>query len=151
VARYFYPDKIDKTSAAAKRRFLIGAEHAPRQTLEFEVMEKSRRREAVRAYKETKPQSGVYAVRCGASGEVWVGGSPNLQAQHNRVLFALKGSGHPNPAMQAAWRGHGEDSISFEVLERIEDEDLSPMGRADLIKARERHWLEALGAKKAAG
>ena len=53
--------------------------------------------------------------------------------------------------MQAAWNAHGEPAFSFEPLERIDDEALTPLGRADLIKARERHWLAALGAKKAVG
>jgi hypothetical protein len=53
--------------------------------------------------------------------------------------------------MQAAWVAHGEAVFSFEALERLDDEELTPLGRADLIKTRERHWLAALGAKKAVG
>jgi hypothetical protein len=114
-------------------------------------MERSRRREATRAYKESKSRCGVYAVRCSATDDIWVGGSPNLDAQQNRVLFGLKAGGHPNPAMQAVWREHGEGALTFEVLERIDDEDLTPSRMADRIKDRERHWLQALGARKATG
>jgi hypothetical protein len=114
-------------------------------------MDKQSRRQAIRDYKEKKIAPGVYAVRCAASGEVWVGGSRNLDAQQNSLWFGLRTGGHVNRTMQAAWTTHGEASFSFEALERIDDEDLTPLGRADLIKARERHWLAALGAKKAVG
>ena len=114
-------------------------------------MDKSARRQAIRDYKDQTPTPGVFAVRCAPSGEVWVGGSPNLGSHQNRVWLQLKTGGHPNRAMQAAWNTHGDGAISFEELERIDDESLTPLGRADLIKSRERHWITTLGAAKAAG
>lgn len=115
-------------------------------------MDKHARREAIRDYKEKKTVAGVYAIRCAPSGEAWVAGAPNLEAQQTRHWFGLRTGGHLNRGMQAAWNAHGgEAAFGFEVLERLDDEDLTPLGRADLIKARERHWLAALGAKKAAG
>jgi hypothetical protein len=114
-------------------------------------MDKSSRRQAIRDYKEKKAAPGVYAVRCAATGEVWVGGSRNLDAQQNSLWFGLRTGGHANRPMQAAWTAHGDGAFSFEALERINDEDLTPLGRADLLKARERHWIAALGAKKAVG
>jgi hypothetical protein len=114
-------------------------------------MDKHARREAIRDFKEKKTVAGVYAVRCAPSGEVWVAGAPNVEPQHQRHWFGLRTGGHHNRAMQAAWAAHGGEAFSFEVLERLDDEDLTPLGRADLIKARERHWLAALGAMKAVG
>ena len=114
-------------------------------------MDKQSRREAIRDWKERKVCAGVYTVRCAATGEAWVAGSRNIDAQQNSLWFGLRSGGHANRAMHAAWVAHGPDAFSFEVLERIEDDDLTPLGRADLIKARERHWLAALGAKKAVG
>lgn len=109
------------------------------------------RRELVRAYKERKTVAGVYAVRCTQSGETWVGGSRNVDSQQNGLWFGLRTGGHINRAMQAAWAAHGAGAFTFEILERLDDEDLTPMGRADLLKARERHWLDTLGAAKAVG
>ena len=114
-------------------------------------MDKPSRRQAVRDYKERRSVAGVYAVRCAASGEVWVAGSRNIDAQQNSLWFGLKTGGHPNRAMQAAWAAHGPDGFGFEVLERLEAGELTPLGLADLVKARERHWLAALGAAKAVG
>lgn len=115
-------------------------------------MDKQSRRGAIRDYKEKKTQAGVYAVRCPATGEVWVAGAGNIENQKTRHWFSLRMGGHMNKAMQAAWNDHGgEAGPAFEVLESIEAEELTPLGLADLIKARERHWLAALSAKKAVG
>ncbi|MBX3483207.1 GIY-YIG nuclease family protein [Phenylobacterium sp.] len=114
-------------------------------------MDKQSRRELLRGFKEKKTAAGVYAVRCAASGEVWVGGSRNIDPQRNSIWFSLKQGAHMNRAMQAAWKAHGEGAFTYEVLERLEAEDMTPLGLADLTKARERHWIEALAAKKAVG
>ena len=114
-------------------------------------MDKSDRRTAVRAWKERKTQPGVFAVRCAPSGQVWVAHSPNLDSQQNALWFALRTGGNPNRPLQDAWREHGEAAFSYEVLERIEDEALTPLGLADLLKARAVHWREALGAQRALG
>ena len=114
-------------------------------------MDKQSRREAVRDYKETAPEAGVYAITCAATGDTWIAGARNLAGQENRHWFSLRTGGHTNRAMQAAWRAHGEAAFGFRVLEKLETEKMTPLGVADLIKARERHWLGALGAGKAAG
>lgn len=114
-------------------------------------MDKQTRRELLRDYKERKSVAGVYAVHCAASGEVWTAGSRNIDAQQNSLWFGLRTGGHINRAMQAAWTAHGEAGFTFEVLERIEDEALTPQGVLDHLKTRERHWLATLGAKKAVG
>ena len=114
-------------------------------------MDTKSRRDLVRDYKERKSVAGVYAVHCAASGEVWTAGSRNIDAQQNSLWFGLRTGGHINREMQAAWTAHGEAGFTFEVLERIEDEALTPQGVLDHLKTRERHWLATLGAKKAVG
>lgn len=114
-------------------------------------MDKQSRRQLVRDFKEKKAPLGVFAIRCAASGEVWVGASKNLEAQERSIWFGLRLGQYINKSIQAAWKAHGEGSMSFEALEAIDEPDLTPMGLADLLKARERHWIAALGAKKALG
>lgn len=114
-------------------------------------MDKQSRRDALRDYKEKKVACGIVAVRCAATGEAWVGLSRNLGAQQNSLWFSLRMGSHMNKALQAAWAAHGQDGLSVEVLETVDDADLTAMGRADLLKRREAHWLGALGAKKLAG
>lgn len=109
-------------------------------------MDRARKKEITRAYAERKRVQGVFAVRCAASGEVWVASSRNLDTQKNGVWFALRMGGHPNKAVQAAWDAHGEGAFAYEIVEELSDDDLTPMGFRDLLKAREREWREALGA-----
>ena len=114
-------------------------------------MDKSARRDAIREFKERKAQRGVFALRCAATGQVWVSASRNLDQQPNSIWFGLKSGGFQNREAQAAWRTHGEDAFAFEVLEAFDDEALSSVGRADLAKARAAHWRETLGAAKLLG
>jgi len=114
-------------------------------------MDKQARRDLARDYKEKAPDAGVYALECAATGQVWVAGARNLSGQENRHLFGLRTGGHMNREMQAAWAAHGGAAFSFRVLETLDTEDMTPLGVADLVKTRERHWLEALGARKVAG
>jgi hypothetical protein len=114
-------------------------------------MDKPSRRQAVRDYKDRKVPAGIYAVRCVVTGEAWVGQSPNLAQQQNRIWFGLKQGGFPNRGLQAVWTAQGEAALSFEVLETIDDEGLAAFGRASLLKDRDAHWREVLGASKIVG
>jgi hypothetical protein len=114
-------------------------------------MDKARKREIARAYAERDRSQGVFAVRCAASGEVWVSSSRNLDTQKNSVWFTLRMGGHPNKAVQAAWNVHGEEAFAYEIVEELASGSLTSMGLRDLMKSRERHWREALGAGVLAG
>lgn len=107
---------------------------------------KEDRKAAVAAYKERKSVAGVFAVRCGAAGAVWVGGAPDLDKIQNRLWFQLKMGGCPHRSLQAAWNAHGAESLAFEIVERLEDEDLA-FARAATLKARVAHWSAALAAE----
>jgi len=114
-------------------------------------MDKQSRRQVIREYRERKIAQGIFAVRCSVTGEAWVGRSRNLGQQQNGIWFGLRQGGHPNPKLRAAWAAHGEAAFTFEVLEIIDDEGLSAYGRDNLLKDRDRHWRDALGATKIVG
>ncbi|WP_304179589.1 GIY-YIG nuclease family protein [Phenylobacterium aquaticum] len=114
-------------------------------------MEKSRRRDMVQAYKEAKTPFGVFGLRCLPTDELWIGASPNLAAQENAVRFTLKMGKHPNRGLQAAIQAHGPAAFAYEIVETLDDQDLSPMGKSDLLKRRVVHWIEALAAKPLIG
>lgn len=107
-------------------------------------MDNARKKELVREYKELKTTPGVFAVRCTASGEVWVGKASEPEKKRTALWFQLEMGGFPNKVMQAAWNTHGKDSFVFEVLEEITDEnaELVPV----LLKDREAHWRKTLSA-----
>ncbi len=113
-------------------------------------MDKSNRREAIRQYKERKVPVGIFALRCLASGQAWVGASRNLDGQRNSSMFGLRLGSHRNKDLQAAWNAAGgEPGFEFVILEQLEDEELGPIGRDTWLKERERHWRAALNARSA--
>ncbi len=103
------------------------------------------RKDAIRAYKERTPNRGVYAVRCQATGQIWVGAAPDLDAAHNRIWFALRMGDQRNRTLQAAWQEHGEATFRYEVLERLAD-DVPPMAVSDSLKSLTGTWAARLGA-----
>lgn len=106
-------------------------------------MDKQRRRDIAQAYKERKVPMGIFRVSCEPTGETWVGMSRNLDGAANSVLFSLRMGSHRNPAMQAAWKAHGEAAFAYAVVETLA-EDLSPIGQETWLKERLRHWIAAL-------
>ncbi|WP_374574867.1 GIY-YIG nuclease family protein [Phenylobacterium sp.] len=115
-------------------------------------MDNARRKDLIRAFKEAPKSQGVFAVRCAASGEVWVSASRNLEKQQTGLWFSLRMGGNHNKAMQAAWKAHGESAFSYEVLETLEIEDDTPAYVAQTrLKDREAHWRQALNAPRALG
>ena len=114
-------------------------------------MDRQSRRDAVREYKERKLSAGVFAVRCVANGQAWVGAARDLDQKRNGVWFGLRTGGHPNREMQAAWNAHGEAAFAYEALEVLDTEGASRLGLDTLLKAAETRWRAELGAGKVAG
>ena len=111
-------------------------------------MQTTDRRAATAAYKERKVRAGIYAIRCPATGQAWVGEAPNLGGIANRIWFSLRHGGHRNRAMQAAFQAHGADGLGLEVLETLaEEEDAYLRGRQ--LSERRAYWQAHLGADRA--
>ncbi|WP_431016128.1 GIY-YIG nuclease family protein [Bradyrhizobium pachyrhizi] len=103
------------------------------------------RKQAIADYKKRPSVAGVFAIRCRATGEVWVGQALDLDKIENRIWFTLRMGSHRNTELQRAWTAHGADHFSLETLERIEDEELAYV-RDTLLKERVQHWRAALDA-----
>lgn len=108
-------------------------------------MKSEDRKAAVAAYKKRKPEAGIFAVRCAASGQAWIGQTLNLDTVQNRIWFSLRVGSHANAELQSAWAQHGADTFSFESLETLKDEEL-PYVRDTLLKERAAHWRTAVKA-----
>lgn len=104
------------------------------------------RKAAIAAYKERKTVAGIFAVRCAASGEAWVGQAPNLETIQNRIWFSLRQGSHTCRSLQAAWHAHGQAGLTFAECERLEDEE-SAYVRNALLKERALHWRAELNAE----
>lgn len=85
-------------------------------------MDNATKRRAIRAYRERKLVMGIFAIRCRASGQVWVGQSRNLDTLQNRIWFALRLGNYSNQPLQDAAARHGLDALSFEPLQQLPDE-----------------------------
>lgn len=105
------------------------------------------RKALVRDYRDRKVEAGIYAVRCSATGEAWVGATPDLATRQNGLWFSLRHGSHAEKTLQTAWTEHGEAAFAFEPLEAIDDETLGPLGRSSLLKERRAAWIEAMGAR----
>ena len=108
-------------------------------------MKRDDRKAAVAAYKEQKTVAGIFALRCAATGQVWVGQAPNLATIQNRLWFTLRFGNDPHRDLQEAWNAHGADSFAFEELERLKEEE-SPNIRRALLNERQAHWQAKMGA-----
>ncbi|WP_050627954.1 GIY-YIG nuclease family protein [Bradyrhizobium viridifuturi] len=103
------------------------------------------RKQAIADYKKRASVAGVFAIRCRATGEVWVGQALDLDKIANRIWFTLRMGNHRNAELQRSWAAHGAYNLSLEMLERIEDEELAYV-RDTLLKERVAHWRAQLNA-----
>src|SRR5208283_1629149 len=104
------------------------------------------RKETIRKFKERKSLLGVYAVRCTATGRVWVGASRNLDATKNGCWFCLRSGSHQDKSLQAEWCAQGESAFQYEILSAL-DEDVHPLGVDDMLKEQKKSWIARLGAQ----
>jgi hypothetical protein len=110
------------------------------------MQSKASRKELVRQYKEIKVQAGIYAVRCTASGQVWVGPSRNLNATKNGLWSGLRAGMHMEKSLQAEWTAKGEQAFEYEVLEVL-DEDVHPLNVFGVLKEMKGKWVAELKAE----
>lgn len=110
-------------------------------------MDNETRKAAITAWKERKPEAGVYAIHCAASGEVWVGSAPDLATIQNRIWFTLRQGASAHRSLQAAWTAHGADAFRFEIVERLPEEELANVRDRQLRASLER-WAAQLGATR---
>ena len=108
-------------------------------------MDKNSKKAIIVEYKKRESPAGIFAVRCAISNEVWVGKATNVDTIQNRIWFALRHDSSPHRKLQNAWDNHGAENLTYEVLERIEHEEL-PYVRNALLKERLSHWQAVLNA-----
>jgi hypothetical protein len=101
------------------------------------------RKAAIAAYKKREPAVGIFAVRCAATHETWVGQTLNLDTIQNRIWFSLRQGSNTNRELQRAWSAHGAENFTFESLEQLKEEELAYV-RDALLKERFSHWRATL-------
>lgn len=96
------------------------------------------------AYKERKVEAGIYAVRCAATGQLWLGSAPDLSTIQNRIWFTLRQGSNSHRSLQEAWAAHGSEAFTFEVVERLTDDDDPSYIRNAALKGLHAKWIEKL-------
>ena len=109
-------------------------------------LSKADRRQIADQFKDRKVPRGIFAIRCCASGDVWVGSSPNLDSARNSLWFQLRGGMSRHPSLQRAWGQFGEEAFVLEVLEQFEEET-STLLLADMYSARKKAWAGRLNGR----
>lgn len=107
---------------------------------------KESRKESIRKFKDKKSILGAYAVRCTATGRVWVGVSRNLDATKNGCWFCLRNGSHQVKSLQEEWNANNESVFQYEILDSL-DEDVHPLQVDDLLKGMKRNWIARLEAQ----
>jgi hypothetical protein len=110
------------------------------------MQSKESRKELVRRYKEIKVQAGIYAVRCSATGRVWVGPSRNLSATKNGLWSGLRAGFHRETSLQAEWNARGEEAFEYEAVEVL-GEDVHPLNSFGVLKEMKAKWVAQLNAE----
>jgi hypothetical protein len=128
------------------REDVLSGTIAGRRRTKYAMSTRTGRKAAIDAYKKSTPHRGVYAVRCGSSGGVWVGSSPNLEAARNGLWFTLRTGSCRDGSLQLEWQTHGEAAFSFEVLEEL-DTGILAMEVADTLKRGKQAWAARQGAR----
>ena len=107
-------------------------------------MDKARRKELLQQYADRGPQTGVFAVRNTATGEMWVGTSRNIDKQQNGLWARLRMGMNFEEDVQASWAKHGEAAFTYEILEAVTEADVHVLQR--VMPERAADWREKLGA-----
>lgn len=111
-------------------------------------MQTDRRKELRDAYKNRRPEMGVVALRCFATGERFLGTTRDASKEFNSLRAKLDGGGHPNRRLQQLWNDHGADGFAFEAADTLEYEQPDDVTADDLNALRELLLAEDPEARK---
>jgi hypothetical protein len=109
----------------------------------LDTTSKAARRQIADEFKERTVPRGIFAVRCSVTGDAWVNSSPNLDAARNSLWFQLRGGLYRNASLQSAWKQHGEQAFTLEVLERFAD-DTPALLLSELYSTKKQEWVQSL-------
>jgi hypothetical protein len=104
----------------------------------------STRAELKRAYKENKPEAGIYQIRNLVNGKVLLGSTDSMQGRLNRHRFALRIGQHRDQALQTDFNQLGEAAFAFEVAEILKPSDEPDFSLEEALSELEQHWVQKI-------
>ncbi len=112
-------------------------------------MEKEKRKELARSYKEQKVRGGVYSLTNRETGERHILGSQNLVGAENLFRFMVKTGSCSVLELQEEWDRYGPGAFAFEILATLEKkEEQTPKQFKKDIAALTALWKEEKEEKK---
>jgi hypothetical protein len=110
---------------------------------EDEIMDE-RKKELVRAYKETPRPMGVFQIKNNATGKLLLLKALDIPGIINRHQLELRRDMHRNRELQADWNRYGESAFSFDVLATLKSEEFLPEQWPSAVAELLKTWLEKL-------
>ena len=81
-----------------------------------------KRKQLKEQYKEMRPDMGIIAVKCAASGKTYFRTATNAKAAINSMVFQLKHGSNFNRDLQKEWNELGESAFEVSVIEQLDYE-----------------------------
>lgn len=78
------------------------------------------KKELKEAYKQQKPQMGIFQIQNKKNGKVLLEASSNIPSRWNRHRMELRFGNHRNLQLQADWNEHGEENFVFSIVSKLE-------------------------------
>lgn len=100
------------------------------------------RAELKRAYKESKPEAGIYQIRNLVNGKVLLGSSDSPQGRLNRHRFELRVGSDRCQGLQAEFNQLGETAFAFEIAEMLKPSDDPDFSLELALAELEQRWGE---------
>ncbi len=111
-------------------------------------MDRQRKKELLAAYRERRPEMGVIALRCEATGETFLGISQDIPAGFNSIRMKLESGYHPNRHLLDLWKQYGQAGFTFSVARTLKYDDPAADHTAELEALREKCMAEDAKARK---
>lgn len=93
-------------------------------------------------YRNTIQEKGIFAIRNTTNGRVFLGGVLNLYNILERNKLRLNGGSHYNERLQKDWKEYGEESFTFEILEKLKLKDDTTYDYDEDLKLLEMIWVD---------
>lgn len=109
-------------------------------------LDRNKRNEIKREYKEMKRKKGVYQITNLVNGKIFIGSNRDLDTVFNRIRFELDHNSFRNKQLQDEWAQYGEEQFRFEVIDVLNEKERE-YGFAEAVKKlgeMEQEWLEEL-------
>lgn len=105
-------------------------------------MEETRKKELREAYKNYRPDMGVFSVRHIRADKVYLEATANLKGKINSTVFQLNmETFRLNKGLNKDWKKYGKEAFEVKVLETI-DYDKDDQGGKDYTEALENLFAE---------